>query len=147
VLALLNACFLSDRLAYDRSWPGSSHARKSDFCVGWNSIRAPRVDRCNFFLREPCADYRAQRRGWWRVAGGSSRSGSRTSRSAAPDPNDGRADEFAPLHPQFAVVRTVWSCAGLRLSRLCPVSRRGEPITVAASSGVIRPSASAVSTA
>jgi hypothetical protein len=39
------------------------------YTCGCNPIRAPLVDRCQFFLREPGADDRAQRRGRWRVAG------------------------------------------------------------------------------
>ncbi|MGI8895901.1 MAG: hypothetical protein ACR2HE_09680 [Casimicrobiaceae bacterium] len=39
------------------------------YTCGWNPIRAPQVDRCEFFLREPGADYAMQRRGRWRVAG------------------------------------------------------------------------------
>ena len=35
----------------------------------WNPIRAPHVDRCDFFLREPGADDRVRWRGEWRVAG------------------------------------------------------------------------------
>ena len=39
------------------------------YSCGWNPIRAPRVDRCAFFMREIGADDRAQRRGRWRVVG------------------------------------------------------------------------------
>ena len=39
------------------------------YTCGWNPIRAPYVDRCAFFIREPGADDREQRRGRWRVAG------------------------------------------------------------------------------
>jgi hypothetical protein len=38
------------------------------YTCGWHK-RAPRVDRCEFFQREPGADDRAQRPGRWRVAG------------------------------------------------------------------------------
>jgi hypothetical protein len=39
------------------------------YTCGWNPIRAPRVDRCQSFLREPGADDAMQRRGRWRIAG------------------------------------------------------------------------------
>jgi hypothetical protein len=37
------------------------------YTCGWNPIRAPNVDRCQFFMREPGADDRAQRRRRWRA--------------------------------------------------------------------------------
>ena len=42
---------------------------KRPYTGGWNPIRAPRVDRCAYFMREPGADDDRQRRGRWRVAG------------------------------------------------------------------------------
>ena len=43
----------------------AKEARVSYTC-GWNPIRAPRVNRCEFFRREPGADDDLKRRGRWR---------------------------------------------------------------------------------
>jgi hypothetical protein len=40
-----------------------------NYTCGWNPIRAPHVDRCAFFIREPGTDDDRQRPGRWRVAG------------------------------------------------------------------------------
>jgi hypothetical protein len=39
------------------------------YTCGWNPMRAPRVDRCEFYEREPGGDDDRQPRGRWRVVG------------------------------------------------------------------------------
>jgi hypothetical protein len=39
------------------------------YTCGWNPIRAARVDRCPFYMREPGADDDRQHPGRWRVVG------------------------------------------------------------------------------
>ena len=60
-------CWLCARLDM-RDISVAKHPQVAYTC-GWNPIRAPYVDRCAFFMREPGTDDDRQRRGRWRVVG------------------------------------------------------------------------------